>query len=1021
VLQSIEKALQEGELRFHNLKNRAGKVEQDIESRRLMEQNKAEERLESLVTKNSITAEDASRVRQTLNTDLITAVDYLERAERGDALPPVREPLADPFSRFFCQTEAGVETVFTRLCRHLLESQEAPGPRQMPDFIRRGQPFAGLAHATVPKPQREEGARLLETWLEVKDKKRITEAQAEAILRGLGFEEPAVSIQASSGPGRCWLEVRTRVEISRQRCPRPAYGSAAQGHYRVLCLWQRPSEEEIVTAMEGTAHGARIVFHFGSLAGKPVNLEQPRRELARHALERRRRFLLLDDVLAVFLAAEGAPRLRAFITCAAPFSHNDPYSATAGQVPPEMFYGREWEMDQISSTTGSSFLYGGRQLGKTVLLKTAAKTFHSPAEGRVALWLDLKDKGIGSAHSLDKLWEILGTEFKSLAVLPDIRPSSRPDTLLRELERWLMEQPARRILLLLDESDDFLNADGRDGGQEFRRCLLLKGLMDRTDRRFKVVFAGLHNVQRSTRTANQPLAHFGEPLCIGPMLRGQEARAAAELVEHPLRACGFVFDAAQRSQLVTRILAQTNYYPSLIQLFCQKLVEFCFNAGRTRFDLRQSPPWRLTLQHVKEAEKLETVRQSIRDKFILTLDLDKRFRLIAFLMALRERENVGEGLSVGEVARQARDLWPAGFASTRSDEVFGHLLEEMVGLGVLRRASDHGTYALRSPNLISLMGSTHQIEEELLGSMNWVVSPEYDPQHFHQTLDDAGQERSPFTAHQESRLFTARTNVVAVVTCCTLSARHFMDRLRRLAVKTPFHIMEAADEATFQRSVRSLASRTEERLVIVVPPEAGWTAAWLQEGLQRLVALKAEGRFVTVILALNPAARPGLILEGAEVISLGPWHDSALRQWFERTGFQGDEAAAADFLAATGAWPGLVEDYLRFRHEGAQPADAAARMLEEQRGRTGRNLEILKAFGLTPGAIPQIIELAAEYVGEADQPVRITELAELAEVPEAQVEAVLKPLLDLQAVIRSGHSLRLDPVLARCVRAHGTL
>ena len=59
----------------------------------------------------------------------------------------------------------------------------------------------------------------------------------------------------------------------------------------------------------------------------------------------------------------------------------------------------------------------------------------------------------------------------------------------------------------------------------------LKGLMDRTNRRFKVVFAGLHNVQRTTTLSNHPLAHYGTPICVGPLFDAGEWREARALIE----------------------------------------------------------------------------------------------------------------------------------------------------------------------------------------------------------------------------------------------------------------------------------------------------------------------------------------------------------------------------------------------------------------------------------------------------------------------------------------------------------
>ena len=681
-----------------------------------------------------------------------------------------------------------------------------------------------------------------------------------------------------------------------------------------------------------------------------------------------------------------------------------------------MFYGREWEMDQILSAQGSSFLFGGRQLGKTVLLRNAAKTFHRPTEGHVACWLDLKDKGIGTAHSLDKLWEVLGSELKAIGVLPDtFRPASRPDAFLRETAEWLAKDSGRRILLLLDESDDFLNADGVDSAQEFHRCSLIKGLMDRTERRFKVVFAGLHNVQRSTRTVNQPLAHFGEPICIGPMLRGEEAKAAADLVERPLRACGFTFDPAQRSQIITRVLARTNYYPSLIQLFCQKLVEHCFNTGRNRFDQRNSPPWRLTLDHIKAAEKLEAVRQSIREKFILTLDLDKRFRLIAFLMAHHDGDHAGSGFHIQEIARKSREWWPAGFASSRSDDVFRDLLEEMIGLGVLRRVSGHGTYALRSPNLVSLLGSAAEVEAELLNSMNWEVKAEYDPQHFHQTLDESGMERSPFTAHQEARLFSSRANHVAVVTGCPLSglAPEFAKRLRLLSRKTPFELVETAAESEFDHALHALSQRADPRVVIAVPPGTAWTPAWLSRAFDKLSALKSEGKFVTVIFTQGSDQPLAMFPPAVEHIPLGPWHSSALIQWFERASLGGDEARQQEVLSATGGWPRLAESYLLERQKGRSLADACAILRAEQEQEYSLTL---RELGVDAKAVPIALSIIAELAGESAEDVRLVEVQEFANISGESLRALLRPLELQQAVTLSEQKIRLNPVLARCLR-----
>ena len=168
---------------------------------------------------------------------------------------------------------------------------------------------------------------------------------------------------------------------------------------------------------------------------------------------------------------------------------------------------------------------------------TWRREYHSPANNRIALWLDLKTEGIGSGRTIDDIWNLLSHRLKEVDVLPPQLPAhTNPQRLLEYVEEWLKEDDRRRILLLLDEADRFLESDGEQSDpQPFSRVELLKGLMDRTNRRFKVVFAGLHDVQRTTRQVNQPLApgHYGDPLCIGPLLDNGQWREARGLIDAP--------------------------------------------------------------------------------------------------------------------------------------------------------------------------------------------------------------------------------------------------------------------------------------------------------------------------------------------------------------------------------------------------------------------------------------------------------------------------------------------------------
>jgi hypothetical protein len=293
--------------------------------------------------------------------------------------------------------------------------------------------------------------------------------------------------------------------------------------------------------------------------------------------------------------------------------------------------------------------------------------------------LDIKE--VGRKQPLDDIWLILVSELEKLQILDASQRNPPNPRSLEQIKSWLEVDNQRRILLLLDEADNFLEADSKEN---FPRCDELRRLMLETNRRFKVVFAGLHNVLRTTRQANHPLAHFGKPICIGPLLNNGEMRAARALVERPLASLGYRFESLD---LITRILSQTNYYPSLIQLYCDQLLKHITNPDAATFDPQTSPPYVITSGHVEEAYQSQDLRQAIRDRFKLTLGLDKRYEVIAYSIAYGSLESAKgrvDGFSVSWIRDQILYWWKEGFHGRSSVDEIRALLEEMVGLGILR-------------------------------------------------------------------------------------------------------------------------------------------------------------------------------------------------------------------------------------------------------------------------------------------------------------------------------------------------
>ncbi|WP_233288556.1 hypothetical protein [Streptomyces calvus] len=83
------------------------------------------------------------------------------------------------------------------------------------------------------------------------------------------------------------------------------------------------------------------------------------------------------------------------------------------------------------------------------------------------------------------------------------------------IRSWLNGDSRRRLLILLDECDQFFEADA----PRFDQTKKLKGLGSDTKDAAKVVFAGLHSVQRFSKLAsNGPFGHLAQtPKVIGPL------------------------------------------------------------------------------------------------------------------------------------------------------------------------------------------------------------------------------------------------------------------------------------------------------------------------------------------------------------------------------------------------------------------------------------------------------------------------------------------------------------------------
>ena len=146
--------------------------------------------------------------------------------------------------------------------------------------------------------------------------------------------------------------------------------------------------------------------------------------------------------------------------------------------------------------------------------------------------------------------------------------------------------------IYIDEADDFLgdiSSDDYEGLRPFKK------LRDKFPNRFKIVFAGLHRVTHTKN--NSVIIHLGTPLCIKPFSTSD----AKNLIERPLSYLGFRFEGDEGKKQLSLIMANTNYYPGLLHLFCYKLVESTSENYKAYYSAtKQNPPYVISEEHLKK-------------------------------------------------------------------------------------------------------------------------------------------------------------------------------------------------------------------------------------------------------------------------------------------------------------------------------------------------------------------------------------------------------------------------------------
>ncbi|MFC9096924.1 hypothetical protein [Streptomyces sp. NPDC057072] len=956
-----------------------------------------------LAALTDVSAENRERVLRNLDTDnLATAAELVYFLELGEPVPEIRSEDSH-LEAFF---PAAPDALPGGIDAELIKAVRTRG---------RYGDHTVLDYAALSEEEAERAAAAMELWTKLaatKDRIKINPRESlTPALSLLGYEARRARPLDDLPRGKDYRFFELADVHVTGRAWAPAFGSQIKdrgGKLRALLIWGRPAAKLLTSRiLQDPDESSLLVVHFGTLDSRT------RTELAA-ASQDTKPIMVIDDAALAYLTAHGNRRVDAATETLLPFSAVNPYiKEKRGQIGREMFYGRDRERKSIHDPAGTQILYGGRGLGKSALLADAGDRFEEQRPGAYRkLYLNLDKIGIGRGTALgaEAIWPTLDQELTREGILEEPRRRGPQQELWQRvtdgIARWLEQDPDRRLLILLDECDRFFEADVPEC-TETRR---LRGLGEDSRGRAKVVFAGLHSVQRFTRLArNGPFSHLAQtPTVVGPL----PPQFAADLIVHPMRALGFEFADVD---LLNRVLGFCSYQPFLLQIFGSRMVQV-MQDKRARLPLAP-PPYTIEDSDVDAVEQDASLRSDITAAFKDTLALDDRYHVIANVLAQHARDNGLETrLSDRELREECAGWWPRGFEQLDS-EGFRAYLQEMVGLGVLAPNNDGQGWHLRGPNALRMIGTAQEIEARLLGAekesrLEETVVLESRP-------DLSNGRSAPLTVNQIDYLLGEGVNQIRVVLGTQATGVADVElTLREVTGRVAgWSVPPIGSAKTFRKELA--AGRADERRLLISDLAVGSEKS-CRESLELARAVLPDNagatRSVVLVSGVGHLGFWSDLLTGVEadetVVVLRRHDTRSLKDWTQRYSLCETDKRLTRLAAATGGWPFLLDKALELR-EHHHDQDKVLGDLTSWLGQSSGARQFIDAVGLLANDT-----LKAGYFAVVDQlgtgwhdDAYTVTAVEMAGLAPHEARWAVTCLEALQVLDRDGTRLRAEPVL----------
>ena len=277
---------------------------------------------------SSLSEKDRSFVTDALASgDLITLYEVRDMLKKGESVLPKE-------SSEYLTVEARLSAL-TRL-DDALERKDAPALHDLIAAAADGEDIEGLNFSALSATEAERTNARLNLWYKLARNRKARPEHVTEFLESIGF-----AVRNCQSHGDNSFSANVEPLRGREFCPVPAFGSDADGRYEVVLNWRTPAKDRILQAVPENITRCVLVFHFGRLSS------DERERLRKSSMRSRRRFLTIDENLILYLSSLRGATLRTFFDCTLPFAAVQPYFTAAGLVPPESFYGREDERENL--------------------------------------------------------------------------------------------------------------------------------------------------------------------------------------------------------------------------------------------------------------------------------------------------------------------------------------------------------------------------------------------------------------------------------------------------------------------------------------------------------------------------------------------------------------------------------------------------------------------------------------------------------------------------------------------------